>query len=99
LDLIIRPDIFGGIRAASEIMEEALAQIDLGRLVNYALKYDVGTVIKRLGWLLAKMGVEADLLLPLKNYPVTGTVRLDPSQSSSGQTDPTWQINENINRF
>jgi len=99
LDLIIRPDIFGGIRAASEIMEEALAQIDLGRLVNYALKYDVGTVIKRLGWLLAKMGVEADLLLPLQNYPVTGTVRLDPSQSRSGQTDPTWQINENTNRF
>ena len=37
LDLITRPDIFGGIEAASEIMESALSQIDLDRLVAYAI--------------------------------------------------------------
>lgn len=98
LDLIVRPELFGGIRAASEIMEGTLAQIDLNRLVTYALRYDVGAVIKRLGWLLERMGVEESLLLSLKNYPVTGTVLLDPNQPRSEQFDPSWQMNENIRR-
>jgi predicted transcriptional regulator of viral defense system len=96
LDLIVRPERFGGIRAASEIMEGALAQIDLPRLVDFALRYDVGTVIKRLGWLLERMGADANLILPLMNYPVTGTVLLDPSQPRSGKIDSSWQINENL---
>ncbi len=80
-------------------MEGALAQIDISRLVSYAVRYDVGTVIKRLGWLLERMGVDASLLLPLHNYPVTGTVLLDPNQPYSEKFDPSWQINENIKRF
>jgi predicted transcriptional regulator of viral defense system len=98
LDLIVRPELFGGISAASEIMEGALAQIDLSRLVTYALRYDVGAVIKRLGWLLERMGVDANLLLPLHDYPVTGTVLLDSNQPRSEKNDPSWQINENLKR-
>ncbi len=96
LDLITRPGIFGGIRAASEIMEDALAQIEIDKLVSYALRYDTATVIKRLGWLLEKMGVSSDLLLPLYNYPVTGTVLLDPGRPRSDHVHPYWKINENI---
>ena len=98
LDLIVRPDLFGGIRAASEIMEDVLSQIDLSRLITYALRYDVGAGIKRLGWLLEKMGADANLILPLKNFPVTGTILLDPTQPRSGKLDPSWQINENLKR-
>ncbi len=99
LDLIVRPELFGGIRAASEIMESTLAQIDLNRLVTYTLRYDVGAVIKRLGWLLERMGVDENLLFPLQNYPVTGTVILDLHQPRSEKFNPSWQINENIKRF
>jgi predicted transcriptional regulator of viral defense system len=98
LDLIVRPELFGGIRAASEIMEGALAQIDLSGLVTYALRYDVGAVIKRLGWLLERMGVDENLLFPLQNYPVTGTILLDSNQPRSEKIDPFWQISENIKR-
>jgi predicted transcriptional regulator of viral defense system len=98
LDLIVRPDLFGGIRAASELIEGALPQIDLSQLITYALRYDVGAVIKRQGWLLERMGADANLLLPLKSYPVTGTVLLDPSQPRSEKFDPSWQISENLKR-
>lgn len=98
LDLIARPDIFGGIRAASEIMEGALAQVDIHKLVSYAVRYDTAAVIKRLGWLLEKLGVDAELLLPLSNYPVTGTVLLDPGQPRGEKVDSHWKINENIRR-
>ncbi|GAP16395.1 type IV toxin-antitoxin system AbiEi family antitoxin domain-containing protein [Levilinea saccharolytica] len=98
LDLIARPDLFGGIRAASELLEGALSQINLNQLVAYALRYDVGAVIKRLGWLLERMGVDVSLLFPLRAYPVTGIVLLDPNQPRSAQLDPSWQINQNMQR-
>ncbi len=99
LDLIARPEIFGGIRAASEILEDALDQINLSQLVAYALRYDVGSVIKRLGWLLERMGADINLLLTLKKYPVNGTVLLDPNQPRSQNVDMSWNINENLTRF
>jgi predicted transcriptional regulator of viral defense system len=34
----------------------------------------------------------------LMNYPVTGTVLLDPNQPRSGNIDSSWQINENLKR-
>ena len=80
-------------------MEGALSQIDLGQLLTYALRYDVGAVIKRLGWLLEKMGVDADLLIPLRNYPVTGMILMDPNQPKSKTVDSSWNINENLKRF
>ncbi len=98
LDLIARPELFGGIRAVIEILESALVQIDLNRLVAYAVRYDVGAVIKRLGWLLERMGADANLLLPLRTYPVTGTILLDPTQPRSEKIDSSWQINENLKR-
>jgi predicted transcriptional regulator of viral defense system len=99
LDLIVRPDVFGGIRASSEILEGAISYIKLDQLVNYALQYDVGAVIKRLGWLLERMGVDANLLIPLKNYLVTGMILLDPNQPKSENVDSSWNININLKRF
>lgn len=98
LDLIVRPDLFGGVSAAGEILEGALPLVDLSQLIAYALRYDVGAVIKRLGWLLERMGADADLILPLKSYPVTGTILLDPNQPRSRRYDPSWRINENLKR-
>jgi len=41
LDLMVRCDIFGGMRAAIEILENALPQISTEKLVDYALQYKV----------------------------------------------------------
>jgi len=99
LDLIVRPDIFGGIRAASEILEGSLSQINIEQLVNYALRHDVGAVIKRLGWLLGKMDVDSELLNPLQSYPVKGIVLLDANQPKGEKFDSYWQINENLKKI
>jgi predicted transcriptional regulator of viral defense system len=98
LDLIIRPDIFGGIAAAIEIIEDVLPQIDLARLVTYAINYGVGAVIKRLGWLLERMGVDLNLITPLRDYVVVGTIPLDPTQPKSENLNSLWQVNENLKR-
>ncbi len=98
LDLIARPDVFGGFRAAAEILEGALPQIRPEKLVEYALRYDVGAVMKRLGWLLEQLGVPKELIAPLEAYPVTTYYRLDPQGPARGQADPGWRVLENLRR-
>lgn len=96
LDLIARPDIFGGVSAAIEILENSLGQISVNRLVEYALKYDTGSVIKRLGWALEKLGVHEQDLEGLQNYPVKRYYPLDPTLDEDAPKNKRWQILENL---
>jgi len=99
LDLIARSDIFGGISAAIEIMESALNQIDLTILINYTIRYDMGSVIKRMGWILERLGIERTILEPLHDYRVPNTILLDPTHQPSPNKHDYWQIIENLKDF
>jgi predicted transcriptional regulator of viral defense system len=96
LDLIARPDVFGGMSAAIEILEENLPQIDFPSLVQYALRYNVGAVIKRLGWLLERFGAAAGEIVPLQSHPVKTYYRLDPQAPAGRKYSSRWRINENL---
>jgi predicted transcriptional regulator of viral defense system len=98
LDLVARPDIFGGMEAAIEILEEALPRIAVPGLVQYALRYHVGAVVKRLGWLLERIGVDAGELVPLQSYQVSTYYRLDPQVPASHQYNSRWHIIENLKK-
>jgi predicted transcriptional regulator of viral defense system len=96
LDLIARPDVFGGLRAAIDIFEIALTQINIERLVDYGLEFQVGSIIKRLGWLLEKLGIPDHEFARLQDFPVTTYYRLDPQSTSRGKPNPRWRIIENL---
>jgi len=96
LDLIARPDVFGGMSAAIEILEENLPRVEIPGLVQVALRYNVGAVAKRLGWLLERFGVDADMLAPLQSFPVKTYYRLDPQASVGRQYNSRWHIIENL---
>jgi len=96
LDLIARPDVFGGMSAAIEILEEVLPRIEVPGLVQYALRYNVGAVAKRLGWLLERFGVSADKIAPLQSFPVKTYYRLDPQAPVGRQYNSRWHIIENL---
>jgi predicted transcriptional regulator of viral defense system len=98
LDLIARPDIFGGIPASIEILETALGQVEIPHLVAYALQYDVGSVIKRLGWILEKLGVHEDDLESLERYPVKRYYPLDTNVDDDAPKNNRWRILENLMR-
>lgn len=99
LDLIARSDIFGGFSAAIEILEKAIDQIDIDHLVDYAVKYDVGSVIKRLGWSLEHLGFTGNSLERLKNYPVQRYYLLDPGlEETRIIKNVRWHISENLRR-
>jgi predicted transcriptional regulator of viral defense system len=98
LDLIARPDIFGGVSAAIEILENSLGLIKVRNLVGYALKYDVGSVIKRLGWSLEKLGVPEENLKLLQTYPVKRYYPLDPNLDEDAPKNTRWKVLENLER-
>ncbi len=96
LDLIARPGVFGGMSAAIEIFEETLPRIELHGLVQYALRYDSGALIKRLGWLLERLSADPDDLAPLQIYPVSTYYRLDPQVPPGKAYNSRWHIIENL---
>jgi predicted transcriptional regulator of viral defense system len=98
LDLVARPEVFGGLPAALNILEEILPRIDQEVLIRYGLDYQVGAVIKRLGWCLETLGITGDLLAPLQQIPISNVTLLDPRRSASTTTNERWQINENLRR-
>lgn len=96
LDMVARPDLFGGIELALVTFEEHGDGIDLEKLVGYAIRYDMGSVIKRLGWILNELGVESETLRPLQEYEVQTYYLLDPARPRSGSSDSYWQITNNL---
>jgi predicted transcriptional regulator of viral defense system len=98
LDMIAHPRAFGGVSFAIETLEAQLATLNLDRLVEYALRYDVGAVIKRLGWILATLGAPDSALAPLRAHPVRNYYLLDPSGSLEGTPVPEWRIRDNLRR-
>jgi predicted transcriptional regulator of viral defense system len=98
LDLVARSDIFGGMAASIEILEEVISQINPEILIGYALQYNAGAVIKRLGWILENLEIPEQVTNPLQTYPVNTTYRLDPKSAASAQRNPRWRIIENLRR-
>jgi len=96
LDVMAHPHVFGGMGASIELLEANWPAVDGDKLVSYALRYDVGAAIKRLGYWLECFGAPADLLLPLAEYPVAGYVPLDPAGPSGGETNSRWGIRANL---
>ena len=96
LETIAHPEYFGSIRFGIEALEQNWAHVDLDQLVTYALRYDVGAVVKRLGWALERLGTESEILTRLHNYSVQNYYRLDPQSPRRGQTNTRWQVVENL---
>ena len=98
LDMIAHPQAFGGLPFAVETLEAHLARLNLQRLVEHTLRYDVGAVIKRLGWMMATLGAPDSVLAPLRSYPVRNYYRLDPTGPPEGTPVPEWKIRDNLRR-
>jgi len=98
LDLIAWPEVFGGLPAALDILEGIMPGLELSKLVGYGLDYQVGAVIKRLGWCLENLGVAQNMLSPLQQVFVRNVTLLDPRAPASAIWNERWQINENLRR-
>ena len=96
LEGFISPGFFGGIGEILGILEEHIDEFNVERLISYALRYNKGSVIKRLGWALERIGISNDITLPLSKIPISGYRVLDPSQPAKGSCNKYWNIQENL---
>jgi predicted transcriptional regulator of viral defense system len=96
LDAFCHFHVFGSLSVALEILEGHLEEIDAPRLVDYAVRFGVAAVVKRVGWSLDRLGVPADVLAPLRTYPAKGDSPLDPGRRARGHHNTTWRVIENL---
>lgn len=96
LDLFAMPKLFGGLGEGLGILEEHGKDLDLEKLVRYALRYGKVSVSKRLGWCLERTGARAKLLRPLRDLPIEGFRILDPTRPKRGSCDKRWMVLDNL---
>lgn len=95
LDGLARPRYCGDSAEVLHAFRMRGEDLDLERLVDYALRLDVATV-KRLGWVLERQGVEPKDLLRLSEVPIKGYRPLDPTGPRRGPCDARWMIQVNL---
>ncbi len=98
LDLFVAPSWAGTFGTIYEILQENLAEekIDIGKLVQYAVQYGEGSLVKRLGWCLDELGVSENILCPLLNFKVSGYRILDADRVANGKCNKRWMIIDNL---
>ncbi len=95
LDLFAMPRLFGGIGEGLGVLERAQGEIDVPKLVAYALRYGSVAVAKRLGWSLEATGTSMAALVPLLELEATSYGFLDPGRARRGRYDRRWMIVDN----
>jgi predicted transcriptional regulator of viral defense system len=95
LDAFVDSDCIGGFGEAMGLLENALEQLSIPKLIDYLLRYKQGAVIKRLGWALANSGVPLEQLQPLQDFKIQCYHLLDKTKGATGSYNKFWQVREN----
>jgi predicted transcriptional regulator of viral defense system len=85
VDLLVRPSAGGGIRHVASCLESYLGEddADLGQVIAYADKLGVGSVFKRLGFLLERSDrADPVILQECRDRLTAGNAKLDPALAS-----------------
>jgi predicted transcriptional regulator of viral defense system len=97
IDGLKQPEYCGGLTEVAQGLWMRHQDVNINRLIRYAIKIDVGAVIRRLGFLLElyKIGTSEDW--EILGLHLTETyVRLDPLSPSEGKFLRKWRLQLNI---
>jgi predicted transcriptional regulator of viral defense system len=95
LDGLMMPQHCGDFAEVLHAFEMRAEQLDIDRIIRYAMQLDAATV-KRLGWILEHQGADAHRLEPLATFPIKGYRTLDPTGPRKGPCSRRWMIQENL---
>ncbi len=95
IDCFAFPRRFGGIQWVISTLEEIIDQLDIEKLVSYAIRYGRTSVIKRLGWALSEIGVQASALKALRDYKTSTYFLIDLSRERKGSYQALWKVIDN----
>ena len=97
IDSLRRPDLAGGITEIAKGLWMKRDTLNVERLIDYALRLDVGAVLRRLGYLLEHYGMANETTLqPLRNKLSATYQRLDPVLTQEGTFLSRWRLRLNV---
>jgi len=97
LDGLRHPEYCGGITDVAKGLWMRQADVRIAKLLEYAKRLDIGSVYRRLGYLLQLFGMATENELQSLQKSLTATyVRLDPSLPSQGSYVAKWRLQLNI---
>lgn len=95
IDGLSKPQFCGDFAEVLQAFQVRLAELDLDRIIDYAVRLD-GATARRLGWVLEHLGLESPHLERLRSVPVMGYRTLDPTGERQGPCDGRWMIQVNL---
>jgi predicted transcriptional regulator of viral defense system len=95
LDGLSHPQYCGGLQEVVYAYREYFDQVNLNKIIDYALRIDVATS-RRLGWILDRiLAINSDQIYRLIQKADPGYRLLDPGRPDTGSYDPKWKIRLN----
>jgi predicted transcriptional regulator of viral defense system len=97
IDGLKQPEYCGGLTEVAKGLWMRHQDVNINRLISYAIKIGVGAVIRRLGFLLElyKIGTSEDWEV-LSSHLTETYVRLDPLLLSEGKFLRKWRLQRNV---
>jgi predicted transcriptional regulator of viral defense system len=94
IDSLLMPKYAGGIKEIKISLEKALKEIDIKKLIDYAIKINSKAVVRRLGFLLDQLNIK----YPKKIEKLIGKgyELLDPSLKKRNNLNKKWLLDVNI---
>jgi predicted transcriptional regulator of viral defense system len=93
LDSLFLPQYAGGITEVAKALQIAIVDkaLDISILIEYARRFENGSLMARLGYLLELLGQSTQGLEPPK-----GPLRLDPQNPARGDYNARWKLYINV---
>ena len=95
IDGLISPKYFGDWAEVYSVFESRISSLDLKKMIDYSLRLDA-VIVKRLGFIMEKVGVEDSILQRLEAIPIKGYRVLVPDGPRKGPCNKRWMIQENL---
>jgi len=93
VDSLLLPELCGGMELVAGALREALPGLERPKLEAYAARTAVRSLASRLGFLLARSGVESEALRTTRSAVY---VKLDPRGPRRGRYDSRWRVVDNL---
>ena len=95
IDSLLFPKYAGGIKEVIKCIKSALNEIDIDKLLNYALKTKSKAVLRRLGFILEELNFKGKILKVMKNLIGKGYELLDPNLKKANNFNKKWLLDVN----
>lgn len=103
IDAADRPELSGGIAQLAEALRQGARDVDWTKLDAHLVRFGVGAVYKRLGYLVEALGIpmpQVETRLAMwQSHLTAGISRLEPGGTDNGRTVTRWRLRVNVRGF